>query len=185
MSYREPDFAAQIALRVKQYHAYANVPAELSAITTALAADATVHDKTIEVPPAPLTIHHEKHSPFTNDINLIVNKGKGGNLNTSQMISAIDDAVGVAHKPAVIDTPFVSGAAAHGSVLTCTQGNWTGAPTSKAYQWKRGGATNIGTNANTYTTVLADVGFGIGCVVTATNATGSTAAPLSNLIVVT
>ena len=185
MSYREPDFAMQIALRVKQYHAYANVTAELAAISTALGADATVHDKTIEAPPAALSIHHDLHSPFTNDINLIVNKGKGGNLNTSQMISAIDDAVGVAHKPAVIDIPFVSGLKPNGSVLTCTQGNWTGAPTSKAFQWKRGSSTNVGTNAATYTTVPADVGFGIGCIVTATNATGSTAAPLSNQIVVT
>jgi hypothetical protein len=184
MSYREPDFAAQIALRVKQYHAYANVTAELNAITAALAADATTHDKTIEAPPAALTIHHEKHSPFTNDINVIVNKGKGGNLNTNQMISAIDDAVGVAHKPAVIDTPYVSGASVRGSTLSCTKGNWTGSPTGYAYQWKSNGV-NVGTNAATYATVVGDVGHAVGCAVTATNATGSTAAPLSNTIMVT
>ena len=87
--------------------------------------------------------------------------------------------------PGVIDIPHVTGAKPNGSVLTCTQGNWTGTPTSKTYAWKRNSSVSVGTNANTYTTVPADVGSGVGCIVTATNATGSTAAPLSNQIVVT
>ena len=65
-------------------------------------------------------------------------------------------------------------------VLTTTDGTWTGTPTSFSYQWKRG-ATNIGTNANTYTLVTADANTNITCVVTATNATGSTPAT-SNII---
>jgi hypothetical protein len=66
-------------------------------------------------------------------------------------------------------------------VLTCTQGNWAGTPTSYAYQWQRDG-TNVGTNANTYTLVAGDSGHNVGCIVTATNAQGSTAAPLSNTV---
>jgi len=71
--------------------------------------------------------------------------------------------------------PDVTGNFYVGDVLTTTDGTWTGSPTSYSYQWKRG-ATNIGTNANTYTLVSADAGLNITCVVTATNATGSTPA---------
>jgi surface protein len=71
--------------------------------------------------------------------------------------------------------PSVTGSAVVGNVLSTTNGTWTGSPTSYAYQWKRG-ATNIGTNANTYTLVNADAGQSITCVVTATNAGGSTPA---------
>jgi len=58
-------------------------------------------------------------------------------------------------------------------LIETTNGTWSGSPTSFTYQWKRG-ATNIGTNANTYTLVNADAGLNITCVVTAINATGST-----------
>ena len=79
--------------------------------------------------------------------------------------------------PAPVNTvlPNVTGVAIVGDILTTDDGSWTGSPTSYAYQWKRG-ATNIGTNANTYTLVAADAGQSITCVVTATNATGSTPA---------
>jgi hypothetical protein len=71
--------------------------------------------------------------------------------------------------------PVISGTTTIGSVLTTTNGTWTNSPTSFAYQWKRG-ATNIGTNTNTYTLVIADSTAAITCVVTATNAGGSTPA---------
>jgi len=71
--------------------------------------------------------------------------------------------------------PNVTGAAVVGNTLTTDDGTWTGSPTSYTYQWKRG-ATNIGTNANTYTLVAADAGQSITCVVTATNGAGSTPA---------
>ena len=76
--------------------------------------------------------------------------------------------------------PVISGTTTIGSVLTTTNGTWTNSPTSFTYQWKRG-ATNIGTNANTYTLVIADSTAAITCVVTATNASGSTPAT-SNII---
>ena len=71
--------------------------------------------------------------------------------------------------------PVISGTTTINSVLTSTNGTWTNSPTSYAYQWKRG-ATNIGTNANTYTLVAFDSTADITCVVTATNAGGSTPA---------
>ena len=78
--------------------------------------------------------------------------------------------------------PVISGSTTVGSVLTTTNGTWTNSPTSFAYQWTRG-ATNIGTNANTYTLVVADTNQNITCEVTATNAGGSTPAT-SNIITV-
>ena len=77
--------------------------------------------------------------------------------------------------------PVISGTTTLGSVLTTTNGTWTNSPSSFSYQWKRG-VTNIGTNANTYTLVVADSSAAITCVVTATNAGGSTIGPSSNTI---
>jgi hypothetical protein len=70
-----------------------------------------------------------------------------------------------------------------GSVLHCTMGEWVGVPTFYAYQWQLDG-TDVGTNAADYTIVSDDVGKTATCVVTATNALGSTAAPPSDSIVV-
>lgn len=83
--------------------------------------------------------------------------------------------------PGNVDIPHVTQA---GSVMNCTLGNWTGEPTSYAFQWKMGAA-NVGTNASTYTVQAGDVGGTATCVVTATNAHGSTPAPPSNGVVVT
>jgi len=83
--------------------------------------------------------------------------------------------------PVNVDVPHVSQT---GSVLTCTLGNWTGEPTSYAFQWKMG-VTNVGTSAATYTVQPGDVGATATCIVTATNAHGATAAPPSNGVVVT
>jgi hypothetical protein len=68
--------------------------------------------------------------------------------------------------------PAVTGTAQVRNALTCSTGTWSGPPTSYSYQWKRG-ATNVGTNSNTYTLVAADVGSTMTCVVTATNSLGS------------
>ena len=70
-----------------------------------------------------------------------------------------------------------------GQVLTCTMGNWDGEPTSYAYAWHSDGVAN-GTTGETYAVQAGDVDHGLACVVTATNALGSTAAPMSNTVVV-
>ena len=184
MSVREPDFQQQVALTALIHNAYTNRTADFATITTALASDVTTHSAEIEAPPAALRMG-PANSHFTNDVLLLVNVAKAGNLPTASIIAAIDGVAGVLSPPGVVDIPYVSGATVRGSVLNCTQGNWVGTPSSYAYAWKRNGAVAVGTNANTYTTVVADVGSAIGCVVTATNATGSTPAPISNTIVVT
>ena len=76
--------------------------------------------------------------------------------------------------------PVISGATTLGSVLTATTGTWSNSPSSFAYQWKRG-ATNVGTNANTYTLVMADSAAVMTCVVTATNAVGSASATSNSI----
>jgi hypothetical protein len=90
---------------------------------------------------------------------------------------------GTAPTEAPVNTavPAVTQAA---DVLSCTMGTWTGTPSSYAYQWQIDG-TNVGTDASTYTRLPADVGLTATCVVTATNAIGSTAAPPSVGVVVT
>jgi hypothetical protein len=83
--------------------------------------------------------------------------------------------------PIVVDVPHVSGEGEVGAALTCTMGNWQGEPTSYAYDWDAMGAD---TSSATYTVDALDAGGSITCVVTATNAYGSTEAPPSNAIAV-
>ena len=182
---REPDLAQQIALRVLQYARYPNATAEIATITAALASDATTHSKVIEEPPAALRINQEVQTPFTDDINILINKGKAGNLSVTQIISALDDAVGVAHKPGVIDNPFAHPNATPpiiGTVCNVTNGNWSGMPTSYTYQWLHAPLAVIaGATASNYTLVAGDIGFGIYCIVTAHNAQGASDG-ISNII---
>jgi len=79
------------------------------------------------------------------------------------------------------DVPHLQGNGAVGEVLTCTKGNWEGEPTSYAYAWKSNTAA-VGGTGDTYTVAESDAGHGITCVVTATNAGGSTHAPPSNAV---
>lgn len=78
--------------------------------------------------------------------------------------------------------PAITGTATPGNTLSCSQGTWSGSPTSFAYEWRRdGGAIATG---STYAVTLADVGHVMTCAVTATNAAGSTTA-VSNPVTVT
>jgi hypothetical protein len=81
------------------------------------------------------------------------------------------------------DVPHVTGNGVVGETLNCTMGNWNGEPTSYAYAWKRDGSADVGTG-QTYVVVAEDSGHSLTCIVTATNAAGSTAAPPSNAVAV-
>jgi hypothetical protein len=83
--------------------------------------------------------------------------------------------------PGVVEVPYVF---QDGDVLNCTMGAWTGAPSQYAYQWLSDGTTAIGTDDPSYTPSAADSGHSIACVVSATNALGTTEAPPSNAVVV-
>ena len=79
--------------------------------------------------------------------------------------------------------PSISGTSTVGGALTCTTGTWTSSLTiTYSYQWKKG-ITDIGTNTNTYSPILADLGVAnITCIVTATSTAGA-AYSTSNTIV--
>lgn len=97
-----------------------------------------------------------------------------------EMAAIIDADIPPVDPPTVLDAPFISQA---GAVLSCTLGNWNGAPSTRTYQWKIDG-TNVGLNQATYTRIAGDVGKIATCAMTATNAIGTSAPVLSNAIVV-
>ncbi|MGO9249136.1 MAG: hypothetical protein ACLQQB_00295 [Solirubrobacteraceae bacterium] len=77
-------------------------------------------------------------------------------------------------KPALTAAPTVTGTAAVGKTLSCSQGTWANNPTNLAYRWLRNGVAIAGQTSNTYTLQRADAGNGIVCEVIATNAAGAT-----------
>ena len=91
--------------------------------------------------------------------------------------------------------PAISGTATVGSVLTCSNGSWTGDaeltlsagwPLSQTftYQWLREGAPIAGANSAAYLVQAADIGHGLVCEVTATNVAGHTAARSAAIAVI-
>jgi hypothetical protein len=72
--------------------------------------------------------------------------------------------------------PYVGQA---GDTLNCTMGEWDGEPTAYAYAWHSDGVANGASGAD-YTILEADAGHTLACVVTASNALGSTVAPMSD-----
>lgn len=112
----------------------------------------------------------------------------------------VDDIAGSV--PVNVVRPSVAGLTNPGETLTCTtvEADWTGAPIlSYAYQWWKAdpvtddsgnlliddegeqiyddeSRTNIGTDSDEYEVQSGDIGFMIGCSVTATNATGASEA---------
>jgi hypothetical protein len=89
--------------------------------------------------------------------------------------------------PVNTSPPAISGATAVGSLLTCSTGSWTGESEQKlsvgwplsspfGYQWLRDGAAIAGTSLAGYVVQSADVGHGLQCEVTATNAAGHASA---------
>jgi hypothetical protein len=85
--------------------------------------------------------------------------------------------------PTNIVNPKIAGA---GLVNTKTDvidnGTWAGdLPITFTYQWQRNSIDIVGETGTQYTTVLADLGLGIACLVTATNIAGSAIAQ-SNVI---
>jgi hypothetical protein len=100
----------------------------------------------------------------------------------SREIAALAAAMTAAAGPPVnVDVPSAS---LSGATASCTMGNWTGEPTSYAYAWHRDGVAIEGATSATYAVQLDDSGHSLACVVTATNALGSTAAPMSNSVAI-
>lgn len=97
--------------------------------------------------------------------------------------------------PVNIALPVVSGTPKVGSLLSCSNGSWTGEPeltlavgwpltTPFTYQWLRDGGVIAGVTSAAYVVQSADVGHGLACEVTVTNDAGHASAR-SNSIAVT
>jgi hypothetical protein len=82
--------------------------------------------------------------------------------------------------PVNVDVPHLQPAtAAVGDTVTVTMGNWDMQPSAYMYQWLSDGEPSSG-DGNSYAVQASDAGHSITCVVTASNAVGSTVAPPSN-----
>jgi surface protein len=91
-------------------------------------------------------------------------------------------AAAVAVAPSNSVAPVISGSASVGSILTTTDGTWTGTlPITFTYQWYRGATLIASATSSTYTTQPADIGFAVSCQVTGTNIAGASTAS-SNVI---
>jgi hypothetical protein len=102
------------------------------------------------------------------------------NADGSATAASAPTPVVVAATPTGTVAPVLSGAARLGTTLTTSNGGWSPAATSYAYQWQRLSAGTFsdisGETSQTYTLAAADVGTTVRAQVTATNADGSTTA---------
>ena len=79
--------------------------------------------------------------------------------------------------PSNVGAPVISGTTTLGSTLSSTTGAWNGNPTpTYGYQWRRNAVNIPSATSSTYVLVSADSAAAITCVVTATNALGSSSA---------
>jgi hypothetical protein len=74
--------------------------------------------------------------------------------------------------PVSTAAPAISGSAAVGEEIVCSQGAWDGAPSTFDYRWRRDGAALAGAIAPVYRIVADDAGHALSCTVTATNQGG-------------
>jgi hypothetical protein len=100
---------------------------------------------------------------------------------------AVSNAIAVTVAPpanttAPVATSAGSTPAALGDVINVTNGAWSGAPTSYAYQWLRNGTNIAGQTTNAHTVVALDAGTNVSCRVTATNAGGAGTPVVSNVV---
>ena len=83
--------------------------------------------------------------------------------------------------PVNLNAPTLTGSPVPGGTLSCDPGEWSDG--AIAFSWRRDGAAVAGATDASYVVTDADAGRSVDCLVTATNADGSTSAP-SNAIFV-
>jgi hypothetical protein len=174
-----PFFTSKVSGVAHVHKWYTNRLTELNAIATALGTDTTTHSTEMQAAPAALRpgAVPPTHSRFTNEVLLVVNNGKAGNLTAAAMGSAITAGIAQFLPPANTAAPVASSTSlsvAAAGVASVTNGTWTNAPTEYQYQWLRAGAPIFSATTASHTLVVADETFMISCRVTAINAGGST-----------
>ena len=90
--------------------------------------------------------------------------------------------------PLLVTPPSIAGTGIQGDTLTLTEGTYTPDGTHTR-QWRRvnlstGAITNVGAGNTTYASVAGDVGFGVDCVETVTDAAGLATQGVSNRITI-
>lgn len=179
MSVAAADFQNQLLLIGRKNRAYPAMITEVQNIANALGTDTTTRDRTISLHPAPIRVGQDK-TPFTNEVNLLVNRGKAGNLANSVMASSLNSALGQILPPVNTLAPtitYVSGGGGAGTVgaqYASSTGTWQAPTPTYTRQWLRNGANIAGATAASYTVVAADSGTTLSCRITATNPNGST-----------
>jgi len=144
------------------------------------------NDGTLQVGPPPIT-HYAMGLPFNAADGLVIQLNQPespgdayvGGIRVGPLggVYAVDETPSTAVPPVNTVLPDTTGDAKVGSVLTTTQGTWTGtAPITYAYQWYSGINVITGATANTYTVQVSDLGNAVLCQVTATNAAGGASA---------
>ncbi len=87
--------------------------------------------------------------------------------------------------PVNVVQPLLSGNAAVGTVVTCSNGSWTGSPSpSFSFDFKINGVSVQSGSSNTYMPLIGDDTKTLTCLVTATNTQGSASEGASNSLVV-
>jgi len=90
MSMDRVTFAHKLDLLVDQNpFSPATVTAALNAAVTALGGDTTTYDATLQRAPAGLIPGQRTNSKFTNELALLINRGKAGNLHVATMASLL------------------------------------------------------------------------------------------------
>jgi hypothetical protein len=179
MSYEIQDFANEIDQYSMRWATYPAADAELEAIASTLSGDVIVHDMTIKTPMPPIQVTPAQ-TPFTNGVNLIVNRGKAGNLTGPQMAAVLSGATPPPPPlgfPVNVTQPLIT---VVGLGVSCNPGSWTNYPTTFQYIWMRNGTPISGATSDSYTLQLADGGTDLTCQVKATNSAGSGEAVSSN-----
>ena len=144
------------------------------------------NDGTLQVGPPPVT-HYFMGLPFNAEGGLVIQVNTipvdgdvylgGTRIGPLGGVYAIDTTPVAGDAPVNTVAPDTTGDAKVGSVLTTTQGTWTGtAPITYAYQWYSGINIIVGATSNTYTVQASDLGNAVICAVTATNALGGAVA---------
>jgi hypothetical protein len=177
MSYMINDFTKQMTLVYMRNKWNPNRLAIATNLATALNPDTTTRSAEVQTAPAGLRPGNAANGKMLNDLLLIVNRGKGGNLTPLAMSNAITAALSTINPPANTAAPVASATSlsvAANGVVSVTVGTWNYVPTSYQYQWYRGGTPIAGATNNSRPLSVADETFMISCRVTAENAAGAT-----------